>query len=252
MRPVTACLVILITFGGVASAQPGRTVDRQLAMIQYRMGLEEMQSERWEKAAATFGRAIDIDPTFEMAYYALGRTHLSQKKHLEAAAALTKCRDLYQAEAGTSFSTAQEAQLRRRDRITELDDLIRQYQSRPQTVQTAEALRQLQETRRQLQESLQRGTNLSIDASVPSYVSLALGSAYFRLGRLADAEREYKATLAADPKTGEAHSNLAVVYLLTGRYDDAQKAVKAAEKVGFKVNPMLKDDIAAKGTAEAK
>jgi Flp pilus assembly protein TadD len=66
------------------------------------------------------------------------------------------------------------------------------------------------------------------------------------MGRLADAEREYKATIAADPKTGEAYSNLAVVYLETGRFEEAERAVKAAEKAGFKVNPMLKDDIAAK------
>jgi Flp pilus assembly protein TadD len=88
-----------------------------------------------------------------------------------------------------------------------------------------------------------------MEMSVPSFVSMALGSAFFRLGRLADAEREYKATIEADPKTGEAHSNLAVVYLQTGRFDDAEKAVKAAEKTGFKVNPMLKDDIKAKKKA---
>jgi Flp pilus assembly protein TadD len=88
-----------------------------------------------------------------------------------------------------------------------------------------------------------------MEMSVPSFVSMALGSAFFRLGRLADAEREYKATVAADPKTGEAYSNLAVVYLETGRFDEAEKAVKAAEKSGFKVNPMLKDDIKAKQKA---
>jgi Tfp pilus assembly protein PilF len=78
---------------------------------------------------------------------------------------------------------------------------------------------------------------------VPAWISLALGSAYFRAGKLADAEQEYKAAIAADPGTGEAHSNLAVVYLETGRYDEAEKAVKAAEKAGFRVNPQLKQDI---------
>ena len=47
----------------------------------------------------------------------------------------------------------------------------------------------------------------------------------------------------------EAYSNLAVVYLQTGRFDEAERAVKSAEKVGFKVNPMLKEDIAAKKKA---
>ena len=54
---------------------------------------------------------------------------------------------------------------------------------------------------------------LSLEATVPPWVSLALGSAYFRAERFEDAEREYKATIAADSKAGEAHNNLAVVYL---------------------------------------
>lgn len=236
-------LLILLLGTSLAGAQPGPVRDR--AMPQYRLGLEEMRAEQWDKAADAFQRAIEIDPAFEMAWYALGRANVSRKRYAEAVAALSKCKGLYEADAGRSFSTAQDAQQHRRDRITEIDELIRQYQSAPPTAQTAEALRQLHETRRQLQDALQRGVAVSIEASVPSFVSLALGSAYFRLGRLADAEREYKTTIATDPKTGEAHSNLAVVYLQTGRFDEAEKAVKAAEKTGFKVNPMLKDEIAA-------
>lgn len=53
----------------------------------------------------------------------------------------------------------------------------------------------------------------------------------------------YKAALAVDPKFGEAHSNLAVVYLMSGRYEQAEEEVQAAEKAGFRVNPNLKDDI---------
>ncbi len=246
MRRLTLLVGLLIAVtAGITGAQPARSRDR--AMQDYRAGMENMRAEQWEKAAASFKRAIDIDPSFEMAYYALGRANMPQKKYVEAVAAFTKCRDLYQAEAGRSFANVQERQQHLRERMTEIDELIRQYQSAPATtVQASEALRQLQETKRQLQESVQRGTDVSIDGTVPSFVSMALGSAYFRLGRLADAEREYKATIAADPKTGEAHSNLAVVYLQTGRYDEAEKAVKAAEKTGFKVNPMLKEDIAGK------
>ena len=57
--------------------------------------------------------------------------------------------------------------------------------------------------------------------------------------------REYKAVIDVNPSFGEAHSNLAVVYLVTGRIDEADTAVKTAEKAGFKANPRLKDDIAA-------
>lgn len=236
-------IVIGLAFAAPAAAQRGPARDR--AMPHYRLGMEEMRSEQWEKAAADFQRAVDADPAFEMAWYELGRANMAGRRYAEAVAALAKCKGLYEAEAGKSFSTAQDAQQHRRDRITEIDEQIRQYQSAPPTIRTTEALRQLHETRRQLQDALQRGVAVSIEAAVPSFVSLALGSAYFRLGRLADAEREYKATIATDPKTGEAHSNLAVVYLQTGRFEEAEKAVKAAEKTGFKVNPALKEDIAA-------
>jgi len=77
----------------------------------------------------------------------------------------------------------------------------------------------------------------------PAEVSLALGSAYFRNGNLGDAEREYKAAIAVNPKLGEAHNNLAVVYLLTDRASLAGDEIKVAEKAGFHVNPGLKQQV---------
>jgi len=81
---------------------------------------------------------------------------------------------------------------------------------------------------------------------VPYFVSLALGTAYFRAERFDDAERELKAAIDANSAAGEAHNNLAVVYLYTKRYEDAAREITAAEKAGFKVNPGLKDEIKAK------
>ena len=111
------------------------------------------------------------------------------------------------------------------------------------TPRAPELLRQLQNVRRDIQENIQRGNNMTIESGVPAWVSLALGSAYFRATRLSDAEREYKATLAADSKSGEAHSNLAVVYLETERFNEALAALNAAKKTGFRVNPELEKAI---------
>ena len=246
-RTFVAALAMIASLIGALGAQrldPQR-IDgtRERALVPYRAGLQYLQTEDWEKAAAEFRSALDMDPSFEMAYYGLGRAHMGLKQYGDAIGALAKCRDLYAAQAGQRFTNSQEAQRYRKDQMIELDEIIRQYQSGPQTARTSETLRQLNERRRQLQETINRGTNLALENPVPAYVSLSLGSAYFRIGRTSDAEREYKATIAADPKTGEAHSNLAVVYLETGRYDDAEKAVKAAEKTGLKVHPGLKEDI---------
>ena len=77
----------------------------------------------------------------------------------------------------------------------------------------------------------------------PPALLLSLGSAYFRTGRLADAEREYRAAIEAQPKLGEARSNLAVILLMRGRAKEAQEQVKLAKKHGFKPPAGLVADI---------
>src|SRR6185436_9221494 len=94
---------------------------------------------------------------------------------------------------------------------------------------------ELQNQINMLQQATQHDSRTSVVGAVPGFVSLAVGSAYFRLNQLADAEREYKRALEGDVKYGEAH-NLAVVYFLTDRYDEAERSIKAAEKSGYRVS----------------
>ena len=209
-------------------------------------GLDHLRAEAWDKAATAFQQAIDTDDTFELAYYGLGRARMPQKRFAEAIASFTKCRDLFQGQAGRQFSTRHDAQRYRQDRLNEIDEPIRQYQQGPQSIRTQDAIRQLEQHKREIRDQFDRGMNTSIENAVPAYVLLALGSAFFRSEQFADAERAYKAAIAADPKSGEAFNNLAVVYLQTGRAKEAEDAVKSAEKAGFKVHPQLKADIKAK------
>ena len=64
-----------------------------------------MRAEAWEKAAKSFQDAIDIDQNYELAYYMLGRANMPLKRYAQAIAAYSKCRDLYQAQAGQQFRT---------------------------------------------------------------------------------------------------------------------------------------------------
>jgi tetratricopeptide (TPR) repeat protein len=205
-----------------------------------------MREESWADAAKAFQQAIEIDREHEGAYYGLGLSSIRLKKYSDAIAAYLKCRDLYSAQAGKQFSNRQDAQRYRQDRLTEIDEVIRQYQSGPQTAGSQDRLRQLQQQRRDIQEYINRGSNMTVENSVPAFVSLALGSAYFRTEQWAEAEREYKAAIASDPKSGEAFNNLAVVYLQTGRIKEAEESVKAAERAGYKVHPQLKQEIKTK------
>jgi tetratricopeptide (TPR) repeat protein len=239
---VTALL--LITVGIPALAQsPG---DRNKARAQNRLGWDYMKAEQFDSAVNAFRSAVEIDPTFEMPWYGLGRAHLALKQFASAASALERCRDLYQQQAGRQFTNQQEAQRFRHDRITEIDEMIRQVQSGPMTLQRQDQLRQLQDQKRQLQEIINRGNGVTIASTVPAWVSLSLGSAYFRSGKLQDAEREFKAAAEADRRSGEALSNLAVVYLETDRLPLALGAIEAAKKTGFKVNPELEKAIRSK------
>lgn len=243
MHTLLAVALTLLTFVPVTSAQPLSPADHDRARVQNRLGWEQMRSERFEQAVKHFQAAIEINPEFEMPFYGLGRAHMALKQYVSAISALSRCRDLYRAQVGRQFSNQQDAQRYRADRITEYDEMIRQVQAGPQTIQTQDQLRQLQEQKRQLQDIIARGANMSIASAVPAWVSLSLGSAYFRSGKLDEAEREYKATIEADRKSGEAYSNLAVVYLETGRIAEAEAALKDAKKSGFKVNPQLEQAI---------
>jgi len=247
----SAVLLAIACLAGAEAAWAQDRGARERALPHYRTGWEFMRAEAWPEAAKSFQQAIEVDTQFELAYYGLGQAYMAQKRFADATAVYVRCRDLFRAQSGRQFTNAQEAQRYRQDQLTEIDELIRQVQGGPQSLQSQERLRQLNDRRRQIQENIQRGSAITIENTIPAFVSLALGSAYFRSNKLADAEREYKAAINADTKASEAHNNLAVVYLMTGRPDDAEKEVKAAERAGFKVHPQLKDDIKAakkKGT----
>ena len=52
----------------------------------------------------------------------------------------------------------------------------------------------------------------------PAFVMLAIGSAHFRNGDRESAGTAWVAAVQSDPKLGEAHNNLAVYYMLSGRW----------------------------------
>jgi len=239
----TVAIALLTGAPVAAQRQQSLQVDagRERARPAYTAGMGHLRVEAFDAAAKAFQEAIELDPTFDMAYYMLGRTHMMTKSYASAIVALAKCRDLHLAESSTQLLTKQEVQQNRRERIGEINDRISALQMAPQNQQVRNEIRMLEERKRQIEDAERQ---LTPERAVPAFVSLSLGSAYFRAGKLAEAEQAYLATLAADPKVGEAHSNLAVVYMETGRYNEAERALKEAEKTGFKVQPALKEEIA--------
>jgi tetratricopeptide (TPR) repeat protein len=244
VQVIVLLTVLAVPSGALAQTLKSASPEAQRANQHYKRGWEAMRAEAWAEAAREFQGAIDSDPKFMLAYYSLGRAEMGLRDFQKAINAYLKCRELYIAVGGERFTDQLEATRRLDDRILELRTALNQANQRGVRTQSQSLMvRELQTQIDRLEQARDRNNNFTLDTSVPYFVPLALGAAYFRSGRFSDAEREYNAALQANPESGETHNNLAVLYLLTGRFEEAQKAVKSAEKVGFKVHPNLKDDI---------
>jgi len=231
----------------VQSPLPRANPEAERAQLHYRLGWESLHSEAWADAAKEFRQAIDINKKFKLAYYGLGRSYMGLHKFQDAAKAYEVCRALYQGQASENFSNSLDADKMRQDDQQALQIAIDNSSNRGnQTLLQQNRVRQLHTQLNRIQLKRDQVRDLSLNSTTPAFVSVALGSAYFRQERFADAEAAYKAALDDDPNTGEAHNNLAVLYMLTGRLDESAKEVTLAEKTGFRVNPEFKKDLADK------
>jgi tetratricopeptide (TPR) repeat protein len=233
-----AAAVVAFAVVSFTAGQPA-AVDGRLAERHYKEGVLLMRAERWEEGASQFRAAIEIDPLMALAHYNLGQCRMAQKRFAAAVAAYQGAREAFQGLATRSQKERDQRDRARRDEIGEIKtSLARLHLAKgptgPYAVQLEDRLRTLQ---------AMDGRDRSEQAVVPGEVLLALGSAYFRQDKLADAEIEWKAAVEANRKLGQAYNNLAVVYMMTGRKTEAEEAVRAAEHAGFSVNPGLKNDI---------
>jgi Tfp pilus assembly protein PilF len=210
---------------------------RREAVQYYRNGQEFMAAERFERASEEFTRAVKKDPLFTLAHYSLGHAYMNQRRYVSAIqafrSALESARNLYH----LSETHAFEVERLRDDEIRELKDTIRRMQQQGGTRLRVLQLQQRLDTLENQRPSLRS------PFTPPAEVLLSLGSAQFKNGDPVGAETQWKAAVEANPKLGEAHNNLAVIYMQTGRYKEAEDELKAAEKSGVRVNPQFKDDL---------
>ena len=222
-----------------SSADAQKLVDeqsRRQAMELYRTGQDFMANEQFEKAAESYKGAIEKDPLLSVAHYQLGQAHMQLKRFASAIMAYQGCIDsmesLHQLEQSNKFEVDKVRQETIRELRTELDSTSQKLDSLKRAV-LEQRVKELEVER----------TTQGGPFRPPAFVMLAIGSAHFRNGDRESAGSAWEAAVQSDPKLGEAHNNLAVYYMLSGRKVDAENAVKQAERAGFKVNPQLKADI---------
>lgn len=237
-------ILIVLALWTVLSPVPGHAQQADdIAWGHYKTGLRLMSAEYWDDAAESFGKAIELDSNFTLAHFWLGRARLAAGKYVAAVQALETCRELSLRELGARASNQLAATQRRTERLREIREAIREQQTGPRTAASERVITQLETLAADIESMQSSGSSMDFQLRVPAFVSLSLGSAYFRKGDNATAETHFRAAIEANPKMGEAHNNLAVLLLMTGRVADAEQEVRLAEKARFRVNPALKDEI---------
>jgi Tfp pilus assembly protein PilF len=239
MRALGALILLSLAVAPAIAQPPSKEhVD---AMRHLHLGQENLHAEAWDKAEIEFQAAIKLEPTMELAHYGLGQVYMNTRRFPAAVAAFLACRDAYNTNIALRATNDLGAQRALEDQIQALEDERNMLAAG--RVKSALSGTPADLDRRINDLKNRRFHDKDGVPPVPPWIEVALGSAYFRGGSMADAEREYRAAIAADPKLGEAHSNLAVVYLMTGRATEADAEITLAEKSGFKVNPQLKSDV---------
>jgi len=241
-RPSAFALCLTLLIGGHAFAQLVDDVAHNNALMHYRSGEELMRAEKFANARDEFQRAIKFDPLLTIAHYELGQAFMALRQYQEAIRAYVGCRTAYQSLAALISRNDFVADQRRDDEVRELRQSIDDIQSGRIKIATGRdtMVARLEHRISELERTKQMGRT---SFETPPELSLALGSAYFRSGNLADAEREWKDAADGNPRLGEAFNNLAALYAMTGRKAEAQQSVKDAERAGYRVNPNLKTDI---------
>jgi Flp pilus assembly protein TadD len=237
---VTAVLFSVLLVAGAQSPtiESASLVDansHREAVSQFRVGQELLAAEKFDEAATAFSKSVGMDPLLSIAHYGLGQAYMNLRRFASAAKsykdAIEAMRRLHTLQETGQF----EVEKRRDDEIKELRNML-SNNSGP-TGLTAVRLEQ------RLRDLENQRTALGAPFRPPAEVLLALGSANFRNGDREAAEANWKAAVEVNPKYGEAHNNLAVIYMQTDRLAEAEQELKLAEKNGFAVNPQFKSDL---------
>ena len=237
-------LVAFLLAAVPVAAQLSRAANSTLDEAQqaYERGLQMMQGESFEEAIPHFRTATTLDPMHWLAYYAMGQAQMSLKRYPDAVQAYRSSREAFLKYASLDATQHDAMERSREDEIRELkDQILFVQQGKVKGGGNLSLEVQLQERLRVLEGARMRGKENV--ATVPAGLMLGLGSAHFRSGQMAEAQAAFEQAVKIDPKLGPAHNNLAVMYMMSGQFEEAKQAVKRAEKAGTRVPDAFKQEL---------
>lgn len=243
-RVAAVLLIVAALFAATGAQSAGRLAadpeTRRQALVAYREGQDALARERWVEAETAFKKAVGLEPLLMLAHYGLGQAYMGQRRYPSAVRAYEACLEAARGLHQLGFSDRAAADRQIDEEMRELRESIRRIQGGQVKTGGPQMVLRLEQ---RLVDLERMRSSAAGPFRPPAEVLLALGSAHFRNGNLTDAEARWTEAVAVSPALGEAHNNLAVIYLMTGRVDEAEAALALAERHGFPVNPGLEADV---------
>ena len=239
-----ALLVFLPAITGPSTAQDASDPHRMmLAKSHYENGLKLLGKGQESEGKKEFLEALATFPEFADAFVQLGNLEMRRKD-------FTKGLERY-LQAQMAFSRLQgivrKQDMERQRQIQENLDVLRERVRALQRNQAQGADAKIEQNLAMIErlEQEQKKMLTRDGTPIPAEVYFLTGNARMNLERFDEAIQDLKQALVLRPNYGEAHNNLAVIYLYRKDYPNAWIHVHAAEASGVRVNPQFRMELAA-------
>ncbi len=225
--------------------QKANAADLNKAQSLFKNGCKESEKKNFPAAEALFNQALEAYPLLPGAYVELGKIQMAQGNPAKALDLYLKAKETYIA----LHDARQKDQMRQQS-----DD--RDYAQKGQDANMAGRTggfaksfgKASQDARKE--DNRQVVANSDATADIPALFYLYLGAAYLRLNKAAEAETELQSGIARDGKLAPLHFNLAVAFLMQGKYQESATAASAAKKLGFQLPPPFVKDLETRGNVK--
>ena len=140
---------------GIADGGPQLATERNRreALQVYRIGMELMSREEFEKAAEQFSRALAKDPLLTRAHYGAGQAYMALRRYASAVKSYSGCLEAFRALHRLQVTHRFEVEQQRDDEMRELRETIRSLTQAGQGLRAVQAEGRLRDLERRKRRS---------------------------------------------------------------------------------------------------
>jgi len=250
MRRILTALLLPTLAGPPALATEANSRTIQQASALCRKGAKALQEGDKARASESFEKALGVLPEFPDAHMGLGHVAMATGNFQGALDSYQRARQGYLSFGSILQGLREDNYRETQRRMGQIRDQINSLGRASTNARTdARTEGEIQRSLTALQDELRRLEAVeppkeNAGAAPPAEVWFYIGNAQFKLEKYDEARASWETSVQLNPKFPMIHNNLAVIYWKAGRFNDAQTELATAERLGFPVNPKMKEDLA--------